>query len=65
MPRRPLPDAGVRARFEASLDALCLSEIARFKRPRAYAILDDLPKNSAGKVLKTELRERLASPMAP
>ena len=65
VPRRPLPDAGVRARFEASLDALCLSEIARFKRPRAYAILDDLPKNSAGKVLKTELRERLASPMAP
>ena len=65
VPRRALPDAGARAGFEASLDALCLAEIARFKRPRAYAILDDLPKNSAGKVLKTELRERLASPMAP
>ncbi len=65
VPRRPLPDAGARARFEASLDALCLAEIARFKRPRAYAILDDLPKNSAGKVLKTELRERVASAVPP
>jgi len=59
--RRELPDALARARFEASLDALCLAEIARFKRPRAYAIVDELPKNSAGKVLKTELRDRFAS----
>jgi len=61
VPRRALPDALSRERFEASLDALCLAEIARFKRPRAYAIVDELPKNSAGKVLKTELRGRFAS----
>ncbi|CAG0978808.1 long-chain acyl-CoA synthetase [Burkholderiales bacterium] len=61
VPRVALPDAAARARFEASLDALCLAEIARFKRPRAYAIVAELPKNSAGKVLKTELRERYAS----
>jgi long-chain acyl-CoA synthetase len=61
VPRHALPDARARERFEASLDALCLAEIARFKRPRAYAIVDELPKNSAGKVLKTELRGRFAS----
>ena len=61
VPRLALPDAAARERFEASLDALCLSRIARFKRPRAYAIVDELPKNSAGKVLKTELRSRFAS----
>ena len=44
---------------EAELDRLCLDHIARFKRPRAYLFLDALPKNSYGKVLKTELRQRL------
>ena len=61
VPRVALADDAARARFEASLDALCLAEIARFKRPKAYALLDELPKNNAGKVLKTELRERVAS----
>ncbi len=38
------------------LDALCLSSIARFKRPKDYVFIDALPKNNYGKVLKTELR---------
>jgi long-chain acyl-CoA synthetase len=42
----------------AALDALCLDRIARFKRPRAYQLVQSLPKNNYGKVLKTELRER-------
>jgi len=42
-----------------SMDALCLAEIARFKRPRDYRFVDSLPKNNYGKVLKTDLRERL------
>ncbi len=42
----------------ASLDAICLEHIARFKRPRSYRIVDSLPKNSYGKVLKTKLREQ-------
>jgi long-chain acyl-CoA synthetase len=46
----------------ADLDALCLDRIARFKRPRRYVFLDDLPKNNYGKVLKRALRERLAQP---
>ncbi|WP_404301692.1 class I adenylate-forming enzyme family protein [Alicycliphilus denitrificans] len=40
----------------AELDALCLDHIARFKRPKAYRWVSALPKNSYGKVLKTELR---------
>ncbi len=52
------PDALV---SEADLDAHCLSQIARFKRPKAYYWLDELPKNNYGKVLKAELRARLAS----
>jgi long-chain acyl-CoA synthetase len=43
----------------AALDAHCLSHIARFKRPKAYIPLPELPKNNYGKVLKTELRRRL------
>ena len=39
------------------LDALCLGEIARFKRPKDYIFVDALPKNNYGKILKTELRE--------
>jgi long-chain acyl-CoA synthetase len=41
------------------LDALCLSNIARFKRPRSYRFVESLPKNNYGKVLKTELRSVL------
>lgn len=39
------------------LDALCLDNIARFKRPKTYRFVEALPKNNYGKVLKTELRE--------
>ena len=44
----------------AELDRLCLDHIARFKRPRRYVFLDELPKNNYGKILKTDLRRRLA-----
>ncbi|MBI3504703.1 MAG: hypothetical protein HY059_07665, partial [Proteobacteria bacterium] len=45
----------------AELDALCLARIARFKRPKEYRFVDSLPKNAYGKILKTELRARLAT----
>jgi long-chain acyl-CoA synthetase len=51
--RGPAPDT-------AELDALCLDNIARFKRPKRYLMVDALPKNSTGKVLKTVLREQLS-----
>jgi len=42
-----------------ALDRLCLENIARYKRPRAYRFVGALPKNNYGKVLKTELRQAL------
>lgn len=42
-----------------ALDELCLDHIARFKRPRAYFFVDNLPKSHYGKILKTELRKQL------
>ena len=45
--------------LERALDAWCLDHIARFKRPKAYWFVADLPKNNTGKVLKTELRKKL------
>jgi long-chain acyl-CoA synthetase len=53
-----VPAPGARLQTE-SLDAHCLAHIARFKRPKRYVLLDALPKNHYGKVLKTALRERL------
>ena len=44
----------------AELDAHLLERIARFKRPKRYEFVGELPKNSYGKVLKRELRERLS-----
>lgn len=40
-----------------ALDALCLARIARHKRPQEYHRIAELPRNPAGKVLKSELRE--------
>lgn len=42
-----------------ALNAHCLDQIARFKRPKAYFAIPELPKNNYGKVLKTELRKML------
>jgi acyl-CoA synthetase (AMP-forming)/AMP-acid ligase II len=53
-----VPRAGVTLSTEA-LDAHCLERIARFKRPKRYVVLEALPKNSYGKVLKRSLRELL------
>ena len=44
-----------------ALDALCRDHIARFKRPKDYVVIAELPKNNYGKVLKTELRKHFAS----
>jgi 2-furoate---CoA ligase len=41
------------------LDAHCLASdtLARFKRPREYRFVDELPKSPAGKILRRMLRE--------
>src|SRR5690606_28990214 len=42
-----------------ALDTHCLAHMARFKRPKRYEFVSELPKNNYGKVLKTALREQL------
>ena len=54
-----VPKAGCAVEPEI-LDAHCLDNLARFKRPKEYRVVEALPKNNYGKVLKRELRERLA-----
>ena len=53
-----VPHEGARVIAER-LERLCLERIARFKRPRVWRIVDGLPKNNYGKVLKRTLRDEL------
>ena len=41
----------------AELDRHCLKNIARFKRPKRYRLVRELPKNNYGKVIKSALAE--------
>lgn len=41
---------------EADLDRHCLAALARFKRPRAYHVVGELPTSPYGKILKKALR---------
>ena len=36
----------------------CMDSLSSFKKPRTVEFMDELPKNPAGKVLKSELRQR-------
>jgi long-chain acyl-CoA synthetase len=56
-----VPDPRQPAVTPQALDALCLSQLARFKRPKQYHLVRELPKNHYGKVLKTALREHDAA----
>ncbi|MCA4756246.1 long-chain-fatty-acid--CoA ligase [Mycolicibacterium fortuitum] len=46
------------------IDGFLTERLARYKHPKALEIVDALPRNPAGKVLKTELRERFGSPIS-
>lgn len=52
------PHAGLTIGAE-ELDRLCLDNIARFKRPKEYFFVTELPKSNYGKILKTELRKQV------
>ena len=43
------------------LDALCRSQLARYKIPRRYERVDVLPRNAGMKILKRDLRARFSS----
>jgi acyl-CoA synthetase (AMP-forming)/AMP-acid ligase II len=46
---------------ESDLVGLCRRELAPYKVPRRIFVVDELPKNSLGKILKSALGERLPS----
>jgi fatty-acyl-CoA synthase len=45
----------------ADLDGYLTERLARYKHPKALEVVDALPRNPAGKVLKTELRARFGA----
>ncbi|MBO0678570.1 long-chain-fatty-acid--CoA ligase [Mycolicibacterium sp. S2-37] len=55
-------DTGGPALTLHDLDGFLTERLARYKHPKALEVVDALPRNPAGKVLKTELRQRFAAP---
>ena len=49
----------------ADLTGFLDEQLARYKQPKVLEIVDALPRNPAGKVLKTELRTRFGSSTGP
>ena len=47
------------------IEAALAEKLARFKHPKAYKVIDSLPRNSMGKVQKARLREAYKSLFAP
>jgi fatty-acyl-CoA synthase len=45
----------------SELDEFLTERLARYKHPKALEVVDTLPRNPAGKVLKTELRARFGT----
>jgi fatty-acyl-CoA synthase len=43
---------------EQALDAHCRERLARYKTPKGFRLVSELPRNPSGKVLKRELRDR-------
>jgi len=39
------------------LDAMCRGQLSRYKTPRSYEILAELPRNQAGKIRRSDLRD--------
>ena len=49
----------------ATVVAHCISQLAKFKVPNDIAIVEALPRNATGKVLKRELRNQFLGVDAP
>ncbi|MCH8897757.1 MAG: hypothetical protein IIC33_05635, partial [Chloroflexi bacterium] len=41
----------------------CTERLSSYKRPRSVVFVDELPRNSMGKVLKRDLREQYGYPI--
>ena len=59
---QPVAFVVVREEIDAvTLDAYCMENMARFKRPKAYHFVEELPRSSYGKILKSALCELIDS----
>jgi len=54
-----IPKAGRHVSLE-DVKAFCQGKIAGYKIPKALELVDEIPKNETGKVIKRELRDRFA-----
>ncbi|GAB2859955.1 long-chain fatty acid--CoA ligase [Actinocorallia aurea] len=45
---------------EAELVGLCVERLAAYKRPTRFIFVEEIPRNPAGKILRSRLRERAA-----
>ena len=50
-----------RCKWQSFVYGLCRREMANYKAPRYFWLIDELPLNPSNKVLKTELRARAAA----
>lgn len=55
-----VPEAGHSIDIDA-VEAAARKDLAGFKRPRRFEVVDELPRNTMGKVQKKELRDRFAN----
>ena len=55
-----MPKAGRDARPPTSVIAHCRAVLAGYKTPKYVVVVDALPKNPSGKILKRELRDEHA-----
>lgn len=46
---------------QAALDAFCRDRLSGYKRPRRLVVVDALPRNLTGRVLKDDLKKRIAA----
>lgn len=48
-----------------ALDTWCRERLSRYKVPRRYVVVDDIPRSSVGKLLRRELRARYSPAATP
>jgi acyl-CoA synthetase len=59
-----VPRPGAVVELESLVSYLRNLDIATYKLPERIEVVDELPRNPVGKVLKRELRARLVEPLA-
>ena len=61
---QPIRTSEDREALVAALTALCTENLARYKHPVEWHVIDEMPRNAGGKIVKPRLRERLTGEAA-